>query len=78
VGDYVLDLFKCVKLQTHEQLVFIVALSQTTNETYRQEAIKILKIKLKEYYSSGKAQPLPSYGAHKLLLMILTSIDFVT
>jgi hypothetical protein len=78
VGDYVLDLFKCVKLQIHEQLIFAVALSQTTNEGYRQEAIKILKIKLKEYFNSDKPQPLPSYGAHKLLHMILTSSDFVS
>lgn len=72
-----LDLFKCVKLQTHEQIIFLVALAQSANEIYRQEAIKLLKAKLKEYYNSGKPQPLPSYGAHKLLSMILVSTDFV-
>ena len=72
-----LDLFKCLKLQIHEQIIFLVALSHSTNETYRQDTIKVLKNKLKEYYNSGKPQPLPSYGAHKLLLMLLTYPDFV-
>ncbi len=77
VGDYAIDLFKCLKLQIHEQIVFLVALSHTTNPTYRQDAIRVLKAKLKEYYSAGKPQPLAPYAAHRLLMMLLSSPDFV-
>jgi len=54
-----------------------VALSHTSNTSYRTDTIKLLKNKLKEYYGAGKPQPLPAYAAHKLLLMLLSSNDFV-
>ena len=77
LAEYLCDLFKCLKMQTHEQIVFLVALTHTTILQYRVDAIKLLKTKLKEYYSAGKPQPLPPYAAHRLLLMILSSSDFV-
>jgi hypothetical protein len=66
-----------MKIQPFEQIVFLVALVHTTALSYRQEAIKLLKSKLKDYHSSGKPQPLPAYSAHRLLFMLLSSVDFV-
>jgi hypothetical protein len=69
---------KCLKLQTYEQIMLLVALSHSSIPAHRQDALKLLKLKLKEYHLTGKPQPLPPYAAHRLLLMLLCSPDFVS
>lgn len=57
--------------------LIVILMSLLNVSSSHQEILKLLKQKLKEYYNEGKPQVFPPYAAHELMILILSSNDFV-